>query len=82
MPARRRHMDLRGRRQDLGATVKEMAAGLSMSIADVADIENGTAADHRTDHYAAWLTRMEAWSAGRRERELQAAHRHGRRFNP
>jgi hypothetical protein len=27
MPTRRRHMDLRGRRQDLGATIREMEAG-------------------------------------------------------
>ena len=27
MPTRRRHMDWRGRRQDLGATIKEMEAG-------------------------------------------------------
>jgi hypothetical protein len=82
MPTRRRHMDLRGRRQDLGATIKEMAAGLSMSVADVLDIEKGVAMDNRVTHYAAWLTRMEAWSAGKRERALQAANREGRRFNP
>ena len=78
MPAHRRHMDLRGRRPDVGATVKEMAVGLSMSIADVADIEEGTAADDRVSHYAAWLTRMEAWSTGKRERELLAANRQAR----
>ena len=36
MPIRRRHMDLRGLRQDLGASIKEMAAGLGMSVADTA----------------------------------------------
>lgn len=45
MPTRRRHMDLRGRRQDLGATIKGMAAGLGMSVADVLDIEKGVAMD-------------------------------------
>ena len=45
-----------------------------MSIADVADIEEGTAADDRVSHYAAWLTRMEAWSTGKRERELLATN--------
>jgi hypothetical protein len=74
MPVRRRVMDLRGRRQDLGATVKEMSLGLGMSIADILSIEKGTAEDQRVGHYAAWLTRMESWSAGKKERELRIAH--------
>ena len=74
-------MDLRGRRQDLGATVKEMAAGLNMSIADITNVERGTSADDSAYHYAAWLTRMEAWSTGKKERELGAAQR-GQRFSP
>lgn len=78
MPVRRQHIDLRGRRQDLGATVKEMAAGLDMSIADIVAIEKGTAGD-RINLYVAWLSRMEAWSAGKRERELRRAQR-GQRF--
>jgi transcriptional regulator with XRE-family HTH domain len=79
MPSRRRHTDLRGRRQDLGVTVKEMAVGLGMSIGDIVDIEKGTGARDRVNHYAAWLTRIEAWSAGKRERELRAT-RQGQRF--
>jgi len=51
-------------------------------VADVLDIQNSVAMDNRVMHYAAWLTRMEAWSAGKRERALQAANREGRRFNP
>jgi hypothetical protein len=38
-------MDLRGRRQDLGAIIEEMAAGLGMSVVDVLDIENDVAMD-------------------------------------
>ena len=53
-----------------------------MSVADVLDIEKGVAMDNRVMRYAAWLTRLEAWSAGKRERALQAANREGRRFNP
>ena len=62
--------------------IKEMAAGLGMSVADVLDIEKGLAMDNRVTHYAAWLTRVEAWSAGKRERASQAANREGRRFDP
>jgi transcriptional regulator with XRE-family HTH domain len=79
MPSRRRHTDLRGRRQDLGVTVNEMAAGLGMSICDIVDIEKGTGASDGINHYAAWLTRMEAWSDGKRERELRGT-RQGQRF--
>jgi hypothetical protein len=80
MPVRRRVMDLRGRRQDIGATVKQMAAGLGMRTSDILNIESGIAADDRVGHYAAWLTRMESWSAGKRERELQMAQQ-GHRFS-
>ena len=60
-------MDLRGRRGDLGASIKEMAADLGMSVPDILDIEKGVAMDSRATHYAAWLTRMETWPAGKRE---------------
>lgn len=82
IPTRRRRTDLRGRRRDLGASIKEMAAGLGMSVADILDIEKGVAMDSRVTHCAAWLTRMETWSAGKREHALQAANRQGRKFNP
>jgi hypothetical protein len=59
-----------------------MAAGLGMSVADILDIEKGVAMDSNVTHYAAWLTRMETWSAGKREHALQAANRQGRKFNP
>jgi transcriptional regulator with XRE-family HTH domain len=80
MPSRRQHTDLRGRRQDLGVSIKEMATGLGMSIGDIVDIEKGAAAGDRANHYAAWLTRMEAWSNGKRERELKAV-RLGQKFS-
>jgi hypothetical protein len=79
MPARRRHTDLRGRREDLGVTVKEMATGLGMSIGDIEDIEMGAAAGDRANHYAAWLTRIEAWSPGKRARQLRAS-KQGQKF--
>jgi len=41
MPVRRRVMNLQGRRQDLGATVKQMAAGLGMGAAEIVSIEKG-----------------------------------------
>ena len=53
-----------------------------MSVADILDIEKGVAMDRRVAHYAAWLTRMETWSAGKREHALQAANRQGRKLNP
>jgi hypothetical protein len=75
-------MDLQGRRRDLGATLKAMANGLGMSAADIVEIERGNAADPRMDRYLAWLTKMETWSAGKREREFLAARKQGRRFSP
>ena len=81
MPPRRRQIDLQGRRRDLGAIVKAMANGLGMSVSDVVEIEGG-AADARADHYVAWLTMMESWATGKRERELWAAEKEGRRFAP
>ena len=54
-----------------------MAADLGMSVADILDIEKGVAMDSRATHGAVWLTRMETWSAGKREHALQAANRQG-----
>jgi hypothetical protein len=50
IPTRRRHTDSQGRRRDLGASIKEMAAGLGMSVADILDIEKGVAMDSRVTH--------------------------------
>jgi hypothetical protein len=45
----------------------------------IREIENGRGSDQRQNQYAAWLTRIEAWPAGKREREVNAA-REGQRF--
>lgn len=82
MPRHRRQMDLSGRRLDLGASVKAMANGLGMTVADIVGIERNGAADSRLDLYLAWLGRMESWSCGKRKRELRAAENDGRRFAP
>jgi hypothetical protein len=81
MPVRRRAMDLRGRRHDLGVTVKEMSVGLGMSTAEISSIERGAAGNDRTGHYAAWLTRMYSWSAGKNARELRMVQQ-GQRYRP
>ena len=80
MPTQRRQMDLAGRRRDLGASVKAMAHGLGLTVAEVVAIESGAVADAKAERYLAWLSRIENWSAGKRERELRAAETDGRRF--
>jgi transcriptional regulator with XRE-family HTH domain len=79
MPACRRPTDLQGRRQDLHLTVEEFAAGIGVPVREIREIENGRGSDQRQNQYAAWLTRIESWPAGKRERELKAA-RIGQRF--
>jgi hypothetical protein len=59
--------------------VKVMSVGLGISTADVLSIENGTAGNDRLGQYAAWLTRMESWSAEKKARELRRAEQ-GTRF--
>ena len=70
---------LRSRRRALGLTRKQMAAGIGMRLADVAEIERGEASDGRMNHYAGWLERMERWPADERERQIELARR-GERF--
>ena len=79
MPARRRPTDLQGRRQDLHLTVRDFAVGIGIPAAELQEIENGRGSDQRRNQYAAWLTRIESWPAGKREREANAA-REGQRF--
>lgn len=50
---------LRSRRRALGLTRAEMAAGIAMRLADVAEIERGEASDIRMNHYAGWLGKIE-----------------------
>ena len=79
MPARRTATDLKGRRQDLQLTVEEFAAGIGVPVPEIQELENGRGSDQRRNQYAAWLTRIESWPAGKREREANAA-RTGQRF--
>lgn len=70
---------LHSRRRVLGLTRAEMAAGIAMRLADVAEIERGEASDIRMNHYAGWLGKIERWSAEERERQVAHARR-GERF--
>ena len=81
MPVQRLSSNLEGRRKDLGASIRQMAAGLGITVADVREIEGGNAAHDRVAQYSAWLTRMEAWSDGKRQLELHEAEKERRRFN-
>jgi hypothetical protein len=56
--------DLRGRRNDLAATIEMMAADTGMDADDIREVEEGKATDQRLDHYAEWLARLEAWPPG------------------
>ena len=82
MTVRRHQMNLRGRRRELGATIRGMANGLGLTVADVVAIERNGTSDTRVELYLAWLAMMEAWPAAKRERELRAADHEGRRFAP
>jgi hypothetical protein len=78
MPPHRHSADLRGRRQDLGIRLRDMAAGLGMEFDRVLSMENGTASDEDKTFYRIWLSRIEGWSAGARHVELERASNDGR----
>ena len=73
MPARRHSADLRGRRQDLGISVRDMAAGLGLGLGRLLSMEDGTASEEDKTFYRTWLSRIEGWPAGHRHIELQRA---------
>jgi hypothetical protein len=78
----RRHLaDLRGRRQDLGIGVRDMASGLGVGLGRLLAMEDGTATDEDRTFYRTWLSRIEGWSAGERHLQLLGASA-GRRFRP
>jgi cytoskeletal protein RodZ len=52
MEIRRDVSDLRGRREDLGITKRQMASGLSISLGALIAMEKGMAADDRQKFYA------------------------------
>jgi hypothetical protein len=78
----RRHLaDLRGRRQDLGIGVRDMASGLGVGLGRLLAMEDGTATEEDRTFYRTWLSRIEGWSAGERHLQLLGASA-GRRFRP
>jgi hypothetical protein len=81
MPSRRHSADLRGRRQDLGIGVRDMAAGLGIELAHLLAMEDGTSTEEDQTFYRTWLSRIEGWPPGEKHLQLRAA-RTGRRFRP
>jgi hypothetical protein len=79
MSSRRHSADLRGRRQDLGISVRDMAAGLGIGMGRLLTMEDGTATEEDRTFYRTWLSRIEGWSAGERHLQLKGASA-GRRF--
>jgi hypothetical protein len=77
MPSRRHSADLRGRRQDLGIGVRDMA-GLGIGMGRLLSMEDGTASEEDKTFYRTWLSRIEGWSAGERHIEMQRVSGGGR----
>jgi hypothetical protein len=73
MSPRRHSADLRGRRQDLGIGVRDMAAGLGVGLGRLLAMEEGTATEEDQTFCRIWLSRIEGWSDGERHRQLRAA---------
>ena len=78
MPPHRHSADLRGRRQDLGISVRDMAAGLGIGLGRLLSMEDGTASEEDKAFYRTWLSRIEGWSAGERHLKMQRANGGGR----
>jgi hypothetical protein len=79
MPPRRHSAELRGRREDLGIGVRDMATGLGIGLGRLLSMEEGKASDEDKTFYRTWLSRIEGWSAGDRHLQLKGASA-GRRF--
>jgi hypothetical protein len=73
MPSRRHSADLRGRRQDLGIGVRDMAAGLGIELGRLLAMEDGRATEEEKTFYQTWLSSIEGWSAGERYNQLRSA---------
>jgi hypothetical protein len=73
MPSRRHSADLRGRRQDLGIGVRDMAAGLGIELGRLLAMEDGTATVEDQTFYRTWLSSIEDWSAGERHHQQKSA---------
>jgi len=79
MPPRRHSAELRGRREDLGIGLRDMATGLGIGLGRLLSMEEGKASDEDKTFYRTWLSRIEGWSAGDRHLQLKGASA-GRRF--
>ena len=73
MPPHRHSADLRGRRQDLGIGVRDMAVGLGIELGRLLAMEDGTASEEEKTFYRTWLSSIEGWPAGERHRQLKGA---------
>ena len=80
MPVARHSGNLRGRREALGLSTLQMATGLGIDLGELLAMEDGAADDDRLNFCAAWLSRLEATTPGRRQLLLQRASE-GARFN-
>jgi hypothetical protein len=78
MPSRRHSADLRGRRHDLGISVRDMATGLGIGLGRLLSMEDSTASEEDKTFYRTWLSRIEGWSAGERHLQMQRANGGGR----
>ena len=78
IPPRRHSADLRGRRQDLGIGVRDMAAGLGVGLRRLLAMEDGTATEEDKTFYRTWLSRIEGWPAGARHIEMERVRGGGR----
>jgi hypothetical protein len=73
MPPHRHSADLRGRRQDLGISIRDMADGLGIGLGRLLSVEDGTASEDDKTFYRTWLSSIEGWSAGERYHQLKSA---------
>ena len=62
MPLHRHSADLRGRREDLGISARDMAAGLGIGLGRLLSMEDGSASEEDKTFYRTWLSRIEGWS--------------------
>jgi hypothetical protein len=88
MPSRRHSADLRGRRQDLGIGVRDMAAGLGIELGRLLAMEDGTAAEDEKDllsdvaqQHRRLVRRGKASTAKERERRPPIPHSSLARFH-
>lgn len=79
MTSEERGSQLRRRRQALGFTRGQMAAGTGLGLRTVHMLEQGGGSDGDAEEYSSWLTKMEGWSGDVVATQLQRA-RNSQRF--